>query len=163
MLEPNSNRRDAGASDLSKVYSAKVASCRSRSSAHRARKIYVPRTWKPAADIIILCEIPSKWWQQETKCECSIKQVASRLRALLLDTSPQIYLSADMLYDSGIPSKCKQPGCSSLINNREECYPSPSGNKTAPRNPHTMVPPPGHGRTSLRCICKIRVRIQYSM
>jgi hypothetical protein len=45
MLETKSNHRDAGASDLSKIDSAKVASRGSRSSSHSPSKSYIPRTW----------------------------------------------------------------------------------------------------------------------
>jgi hypothetical protein len=65
LLEPNSNRRDASASDLSKIDTAKVTRRRSRSSSYSAGTIYVPRAWNSTADIIIIIiiiwEIPSKW------------------------------------------------------------------------------------------------------
>ena len=55
------------------------------------------------------------------------------------------------------PTFSKQSKCSPFIANRKERHTSPSSYETAPRNPHTMVPPPGHRCASLRCICTVGI------
>ena len=84
------------------------------------------------------------------------------VRSVPAPMCPAFYVYAACL-NGDLLTVCGAVAVSTIITDREECYPSFDSHKATARNTHAMVKAHGKRRAGLRRVCSPRIRVQHRL